>query len=276
MLHGAEWRGKVNSNMERAYPEPAIYDVLNSPGTGREVAALERVFRRYGPPPAAAPALWLEPACGTGRYLRVLRRRGYRVAGFDADDAMLEYARGRRDLDGAVLFRADMTRFTGPARRAGIPAGGVDAAINPVNSLRHLDSDEAVITHLDAVARILKPGGVYIVGLSLTDYACLEPEEDLWTGVRGRLRVSQLVNYLPPEPGTDRDRRETVISHLTVTRPGGERHLDHRFDLRTYDAHQWSGLVARSALRVAASCDAAGRPLDGRSLPYQLEALVRS
>jgi len=279
MLHGSGFGGKVNPNQEwnmvPTYPAPAIFDVLNSPGTGREVDILERIAGLHGCLDADGPALWLEPACGTGRYLRSLLRRGHRVAGFDLDSAMLDYARRRRDMDGAVLFQADMTDFLGQARKAGIAPRSVDVAFNPVNSLRHLAGDDAVISHLDGMARLLKPRGISIVGLSLADYRWLEAEEDLWTGARGRIRVSQLVNYLPPEPGTERARSETVISHLTIERPRGTKHLDHRYDLRTYDARQWADLIDGTSLRIVASYDAAGRPLDGRLLPYQLEVLTR-
>ena len=261
--------------MNAAYPPPAIYDILNSPGTAAEIATFLRVVRRHAPGALEPGALWLEPACGTGRYLRALARRGFRTAGFDTDPCMLAYAAGRRELREAVLFRADMGDFAGPAAAAGLLDGSAAAALNPVNSLRHLDSDRAVLDHLEHMAGLLEPGGAYLVGISLTDYRRLEPEEDLWEGARSRCRVSQLVNYLPPEPGTSRARTETVISHLTVTRPRGAEHFDHTYGLRTYDEDQWNDLVSRSPLRRAGSYDAFGRPLGGRTLPYQLEVLAR-
>ena len=113
------------------------------------------------------------------------------------------------------------------------------------------------------------------MGLSLTDYARLEAEEDVWTAARGRCRMTQVVNYLPPEPGTARARRERVLSHLTVARPRGEEHLDDAYDLRTYDRRQWRRLVARSALAHVGSHDPWGGELGARSLNYQLEVLRR-
>ena len=125
------------------------------------------------------------------------------------------------------------------------------------------------------MASLLKPGAVYVVGLSLTDYAQLLPEEDLWQTARGRCRVRQLVNYLPPEPGTEKGRIETVISHLTVERPHDTQHFDDTYGLRTYDEKQWRALIRRSPLERAGSFDAFGDPLEGRVLNYQLEALRR-
>jgi len=208
--------------------------------------------------------------------MKVAAGRGRRVAGFDIDPAMITYAARRPALKNARLFRAGFTDFVAPARRAGISKMSVDFAFNPVNSLRHLENDRAVLIHFEQMATILKPGALYVLGISLTDYGWLEPEEDLWEGTRGRCRVQQLVNYLPPEPGTKRGRLETVISHLTITRPRGAEHRDATYDLRTYDKKQWRALVRKSALEHAGSFDGTGLPLKDRALPYQLEVLRRA
>lgn len=257
------------------YADPALYDILHTPGTAAEVDALERVERACaGRHRLRRDRLWLEPACGTGRILRVAAGRGRRVAGWDLDASLLDYAR-RRLPSGARLFQADLTAAAEAARRVGLRSGTVDFACLPVNTLRHLASDAAVLAHLSQVAELLRPEAVYVVGISLTDYAWLHEEEDVWTAARGRCRVSQVVNYLPPEPGTRRDRTEQVVSHLTVKRPRGEEHLDDFYDLRTYDRRQWRRLVARSPLVHAGSFDGWGKPLAGRSPNYQYEALRR-
>lgn len=253
--------------MAGLYGDASVYDILQTPGTAAEVDALERVERAFGGEAARRPdRLWYEPACGTGRYLRVARGRGRSVGGYDRDPGMVAYA-GRRL--GQAVREAAMTDPVVP----GVRPGSVPFAFNPVNTVRHLADDRALLAHFAQVAWLLAPGGLYVVGLSLVDYDRLEPEEDLWEAARGRCRVSQLVNYLPPEPGTARARLETVISHLTVTRPSGSEHRDDRFDLRCYDRRQWRRLLERSALRHLGSCDGRGRPLAGRHLPYQLEVL---
>ncbi|MBM4130697.1 class I SAM-dependent methyltransferase [bacterium] len=264
------------------YADPALYDILYSPGTAAEIDALQRIERALAAGPLRPDRLWFEPACGTGRCLRVAAGRGRRVAGFDREPALLAYAAGRlagirrsAALPRPRLFTADLADFAVPAARAGLRPGAVDFAFITVNSLRHLGSDRAMLAHFAQIADLLRPGGLYVVGLSLTDYQWLWPDEDLWTGARGRCRVSQLVNWLPPEPGTPRARRERAISHLTVTRPGGVQHLDDAYDLRCYDLRQWRRLVGRSALAAAGSFDARGRPLPPGIWPYQLEALRR-
>jgi len=255
------------------YADPALYDILYTPGTAVEVDALERIERRHTAHDLRRNRLWFEPACGTGRYLRVAAGRRRRVAGFDRDERQLDYARGRLDCPARHLFVGDMVDFADAFGRAGLPTGRITFAFNPVNTLRHLTSDAAFTRHFEQMAMIMAPGGLYVVGLSLVDYSWLEPDEDTWAGVRGRCRVTQLVNYEPPEPGTARARRERVISHLTVSRPRGEDHFDDAYDLHCCDRAQWRRVLRRSPATWVASCDALGQPLIDPAPSYQLEVL---
>lgn len=276
--------GRPPEGSRRLYDDPVVYDTLMSPGTARELDALYRVARRYTWPPARAPwplakrpspsaPRWLEPACGTGRLLRLAAARGLRAIGFDREPAMVAYAReavARRGLGRRVhVFHADLTDFADAVAPASI-----DFAFCTLNTLRHLPSDARLLAHLDQVARVLRDGAVYAVGLSLTRYGEEAPDEDVWTARRGGLRVTQLATCLPPDASAGRARRERVISHLVVAARGVEEHRDDAYDLRCYDERQWDAVVRRSGLRRLASCDAAGRPLAGRVLPYQLEVLA--
>ena len=257
------------------YADPVLYDILYTPGTAAEVTALEKVERHFaGGSSLKKNRLWLEPACGTGRYLRVAAGRGRRCLGFDIDVRQLDYGRDRKMRpDGASPPRYHLGDMKDFATACGLEPGSVDFAFNPVNSLRHLQSDRAMIAHFAQMAAVLKPDAVYVVGISLTDYTWLSPEEDLWESVRGGCRVSQLVNYLPPEPGTRRGRTERVVSHLTVTHGQDTQHWDDAYDLRCYDRRQWDQLVEKSAMQTLGSFDGQGRPLEGRILPYQFEVL---
>ncbi len=264
----------IKAQLANPYPTPAIYDILNSPGTRQELDSLLRIAHRHTPAATTTGKQFFEPACGTGRYLKLAAKRGFRVAGFDHDVDMLSYAGSRRGMERAILFKGQMGDFLTSGRDVGLTNHSVDMAFNLVNTIRHLESDAELVNHLDQIGEVLKPGCLYIVGISLVDYHWLEPEEDLWEGRRGRCQVSQLVNYLPPEPGTPRARIETVISHLTITTPSGATHLDHNYQLRTYDETQWVTALTDSHLTRVASYDGLGHPLDNRKLPYQLEVLV--
>jgi len=255
------------------YADAVVYDILYTCGTAGEMRAFMRLEMQFAQGRTLRGAHWFEPACGTGRYLRVAQKRGMRITGFDLDEGQLDYARGRLEVPPGALFQADMADFSASASKSGLEPDSVDFAFNPVNSIRHLDSDQAMLAHFEQMAEFMKPGAVYVVGLSLTDYENLMPEEDLWRTGRGHLKVSQLVNYLPPEPGTEKDRTEQVISHLTVEQPNRTEHFDDTYDLRTYDTKQWRDLIGKSRLDHVGSFDAFAKPRDGRVLAYQLEVL---
>lgn len=247
------------------YDDPSIYDILHTAGTAAEVDGLERVYKRFvrrGVHLARDGGVWLEPACGTGRYLRVAVGRGYRVIGFDRSAAMIEYARRRlpkptRPLRRGAphgdsrVFVADMTDFDRQ-----LPPRSVDFAFCLINTIRHLPDDAAMLAHLRAMSRVLRPGGVYAVGLSLCSYGREWASEDVWDARRGRCRVKQVVQFIP---GTRRSRAERAISVLTVTRPSGRRQIESRYTLRCYDTRQWHALLARSPLCCIAMTDGNGR-----------------
>jgi SAM-dependent methyltransferase len=263
------------------YQDAQIYDILHAPGTAAEVRALERILARHLPGARSSRAgsvrharpprlTLLEPACGTGRYLRLLARRGHRVIGFDREPAMIDYARSRlapsaRTGPAHVLTVADMTHFadTVPCR--------VDAAFNLINTIRHLGSDAALLAHLDQVRRILHPGGVYIVGISLTAYGLEFPTEDVWCGARGRTMVSQIVQYEPPEAGS---RRERVYSHLHIRRGRREEHRDSAYGLRTYDDAQWRACLRRARFAVRETADARGHTRHPTASGYAIWVLT--
>ena len=250
------------------YAEPSVYDVLHTPGTAFEVDLLERLVTRHGHRTGRVQH-WLEPACGTGRYLRVLAGRGRRCLGFDRDRGMLDYARTsmrRRGIHRAVrLVEADLADF-----RHAIGDARFDVAFVLVNSLRHLLHAAEVRRHFEQICAALRPGGLYIVGISLSRYGGEEPTEDVWVSRRGACTVRQIVQYLPPDR---RRRRETVFSHLQIDRPSGRCYLDSRYDLRSYDERQWRAVVAASGLERCGAIDDLGNEVVSDLVDYQLEVL---
>lgn len=244
------------------YDDAMIYDILHAPGTANEVDGLERIALRFAPG-RPERQVWLDPACGTGRYLRVAASRGRRVIGVDLSPSMIDYA--RRRLPGARLVVADMQHLD-----EHLEPSSVHFAFNPINTIRHLPSDAGVARHLHAMSTVLMRGGIYAVGLGLSDYANEMPSEDVWEGARGRCRVSQIVQYEPPSPRT---RRERVISHVTISRPRGDEHVDSAYDLRSYDERQWRRVIDASPLRLIATVDEHARDIDPAPMGYAIWVL---
>ncbi|MBS0189937.1 MAG: class I SAM-dependent methyltransferase [Planctomycetes bacterium] len=249
------------------YTDPEIYDILHAPGTNAEVATFVHLWNRLA---REAPKTALEPACGTGRCLQVLRRRGFRVRGFDISLPMIRYARRRHGL-GSAVFVAGLDDF---AQR--IRPGSIGLALCPINSIRHVASDAEMIRHLRAVARVLHPGGVYAVGISLSAYGLEAPTEDVWRGSRAGVGVKQIVSYTPAagERGARR-RAENVVSVLEVRRG---RKVDVRsssYSLLSYSRGQWESVIGRSGLRVLGIVNEQSRNFDPGAIGYAIWVLAR-
>ncbi len=238
------------------YENPSWYDILHTRHTAWEVDGLESIASRFVRSRINnRPTRWLEPACGTARYLRDAAKREIEVTGYDLSPGMIAYARERFDSLGlaGTLDVGDLTTY--------VPRKKADFAFNLINTIRHLMTDDDALAHLECVARSLTKGGVYAVGLSTADYEKDSEIEDIWTGGRGTLRITQMVQYLPPDPTT---RIEKVVNHLSVRTPTRETHANSTYDLRTYSRVQWLDLIERSTLNLLAITDEFGEcvPLD--------------
>lgn len=246
------------------YDEPALYDMVFDSETEREAAFLEAMHRRHG---VATGRTCLEPACGTGRLVAAMAARGYRVHGFDQNPTTLRYARNRlrRRRLGANLTRQALDRFRLATR--------VDLAHCLVSTFKYLRDETAARGHLQAVADVLRPGGVYVLGLHLSEYASEQCSRERWVVRRGSVRVVCNIQTWPPNR---RRRRERVRSRLTVEGPHGCRRLETRWWFRTYDARQIRRLIgAVPSLEHVATYDFdydADRPgsLDGGRLDVVL------
>jgi SAM-dependent methyltransferase len=254
------------------YDDPSIYDILHAAGTAAEVDGLEQIERRFAPAggsgasgPGRAGA-WLEPACGTARYLRVAAMRGRRVVGFDTSEAMIEYARARLERLGsqisrrATLFVADMETFDAAPALSGRRPPRMTFAFNLINTFRHLETEAAALAHLRAMRRILAPGAVYALGVSLSGYGNEFPSEDVWEARRGRVRVRQVAQYDPP--ASRRQRYEQVHNVVVVQRPNRDDEVQtSSYRLRTYDRAQLEALVEQAGFKLAGHVDEAGRDI---------------
>ena len=215
------------------YDYPQYYDLAFRSETRLEADFIEAACRKYGSPP---PSLrLLEPACGTGRLVTELAARGHRVTGFDLSRPSLKYLRQRlaRRKFAARVFRADMADF-----RLAKP---VDAAYCTFDGFRHLLSEDAARSHLQCVAKCLRPGGIYILGFHLLPLDAAEECIERWTERRGRTQVTVTLRVLQ----TDRRRRVERLRISMLVRSGrGEMRLRDEFPLRMYTAAQFRRLLA--------------------------------
>ncbi len=213
------------------YDLPQYYDVAFRDETAREVRFLEGAFRRYAKGPVQK---LLEPGCGTGRLVRALARKSYKLWAFDASQPALAYARRRLEKANlqAELFCADLTEFSLSNR--------VDAAFCTMNTFRHLITEQQARRHLLCVAQAVRPGGTYVLGLHLlppdADETCIER----WRARRGRLAVTYTLRVVA---SCRRRRREKLRISLLVRTPRRLLRIQDEFFMRTYSARQMRNLL---------------------------------
>lgn len=215
------------------YDTPRYYDILFREDTAIEASFLEAMHALHV---RSRGRRVLEPACGSGRLLVEMARRAYQVAGFDRSESMLAFARESLDRaglgTGAVLRVAALEDFRLPGR--------FDLAFCLVSTFKYLLDESAARAHLEAVARALKSGGVYVLGLHLTQYDWERNQRERWSGQHRGTRVVCNLTSWPPDR---RRRRERIRSRLRVEHGGRARGIETSWEFRTYDARQLRALL---------------------------------
>jgi SAM-dependent methyltransferase len=230
--------------LPKFYSDPALYDLIHADGTGDEVWLLDSIAELHGNGGKKA----LEPACGTGRYLPSLLRRGWSATGYDLSPKMVAYAKARLARWGkrANVVRGDMVSFK--------PKEKFDLAFNLLSTFRHLMTDAEAVAHLRLTEEALNPGGLFILGLDLAAYGEDQPDEEVWVARRGGKTYRHVMMTLPP---SRRARRERVMNFVTL--PNGKV-LESAYDLRSYDAQQLAGLILRTKFTLPTCYGYDGRP----------------
>ena len=190
----------IGTDRFELYNHPDVYDIAFSWDLSEEISFLKRVFGTHVPFPVKDV---LEPACGTGRMLRALAGVGFRVTGYDANPVMVQYAKDSIGPD-----RKNVRVMPGEMVSAQVP-GEFDAAVNSINSIGYLHSDDEIVSHLRSTGSSLREKGVYVLHLNFAHEGEL-PDGDHWTLERGGIRVSTSWRILNED-------RETGLSHQVCT-----------------------------------------------------------
>ncbi|MCA9064051.1 MAG: class I SAM-dependent methyltransferase [Planctomycetaceae bacterium] len=221
--------------MTDCYDSPRYWDVAFSDETREEADFIQACADRYCHGPVQH---LLEIGCGGGRQVMELTRRGFDVSAFDLNINCVDYVRHRLQRRSVAtagnghVYQADMAQFDAPAP--------VDLAHCLVNTFRHLTSEEAARSHLNSIARCLRPGGLYLLGFHLLPPDADEEDCERWTVLRGKTRVTTTIRVLQ----FDRKRRlETVRFSLRVRAPRLDLRFRSDFQLRIYRAFQFLRLL---------------------------------
>ncbi len=155
--HGATYSEELMAEHKGLYSKADFYDIAFERDVTNEVDFILEVYHRLND---KLPASALEIACGPGYHARALARRGLRAAGLDFQADMVRLAKEKAQAEGLELdwLVSDMRQF-----RLAEP---VDLMLTMFDGLDALLTNEDLLSHLQAVGRNLKPGGIYIVQIA--------------------------------------------------------------------------------------------------------------
>src|SRR5215472_160163 len=163
-----------------AYLHPDYYEIALAPDDPvRELDFFETAIVKFS---ARKVHRVFELGAGTAPYLEEWHRRGYAYSGLDLSPAMLEFARDkarRKDIDATFVF--------GDMRELDRGLGPFDLAYVLLGSL-YVRSNREFLDHLERVADILLPGGLYLLD-SFVWFRIFHDYRRSWTRRKNGVRV---------------------------------------------------------------------------------------
>jgi SAM-dependent methyltransferase len=223
---------KVKTETVRSwYDYPDLYELGFLKETPQEADFLGDVFEKYVPFPVKSV---LETGCGSGRLICEMAGRGYSMTGLDLNPTALKYCEKKlkKAKTKANLVVGDMTHFSFDKP--------FDAAVNAINTFRHLETEDAALAHLNCVADHLKPGGVFVLSLHL-----LPRGSDLWGTERWSAKTEDVsVHYALTVVETSmKSRLEKLRISMLVKKPEETFRLADHITLRIYTVKNLKDLL---------------------------------
>jgi len=226
------------------YDYPKYYDLVYGSDWKAEFDFLLGCAERFLARPVESV---FEPACGTGRLLYRLGKAGLQVAGNDLNPEAVAFCNRRLARYGLpeTAVVGDMSNF-----QLGSP---IDLGFNMINSFRHLNTEALAIGHLQCMARAIRDGGIYVLGIHLVPLAGDPCESETWSATRGHLTVNSDL-WL-----TERkleERYEEYAMQYDIYTPTRQFRIRDKLRFRTYTAEQFCQLIHRvDGLNVEAVFD---------------------
>lgn len=231
------------------YDYPQYYDLAFKEQTNKEASFINNVIQKYSPLQASKV---FEPACGSGRLTIAVARHGYYCQGFDLNKTSLNYL-DKKISQSKVDAQATYGRMECFALR--LPYGAkFDAGFCTLSTFRHLHKTKDAITHLHHVAKHLKKGGVYLLGIHLiTDkYDDCHESWDTTHGENGIIVQSSLRSTQYDL----KNRLESIEAKILVTTPTEKIKLISTYQLKTYTLKQLHAILKQAPqLRHIATYD---------------------
>lgn len=180
-----------------------------------------------------ADAHILDLACGQGRHAIALAQMGFRVTGLDYAPVLLDRARAA-----ATQAGVDVTWVEGDMRA--LPwLAEFDAVINLTTAFGYFKTDEENEAVLRQVARVLRPGGQFLIETLHRDYIVREYQQHDWYETDDGLLVWTLRLF-----DAIKGRTTVVERYRTPEGEEGERY----HTIRVYTATEMHAMLRRAGL----------------------------
>lgn len=239
------------------YETPVYYDIIFDTDTNQEATFLEQCHAAHATEaPGRSKLKILEPACGSGRLMAELSKRGHQVAGVDLSKGMLDYARQRLKEQGvkgklaqAPMQDFDLYDFLMKRRgsTATTPGGGFDLAHILVSSFKYLQTESDAAACLNCICDHLRVGGVFVLGIHLT-----EPDDDQstlerWRAQRDGLDVICTIRSAPPNTKARTEELRSRVVARDLNEPSAEpKRYESNWTFRTYSDRQLKSLLRKA------------------------------
>jgi SAM-dependent methyltransferase len=185
-------------------------------------------------PVRARGGLVLEVGCGSGLLTRHLLDAGHRVVATDASPAMLDLARI------TAPDAESIARITLPDD----PLPAADAVVGVGHALSYLPSADAIDRALVALARALRPGGVFALDLCDLEWAAARVDVPLHARVGDDWAI--ITQFSIPSP----DRYVRQMATFLQNEDGSWRRDDERHDNVMIDVTRVPALLAAEGVEV--------------------------
>jgi len=163
-----------------AYRYPYYYEIALAPDVaGHEVDFFEAVIDKYS---KARVHRVFELGAGTAPYLAEWHKRGYVYCGLDLSPEMIQFGR-----DKARRLGIEASFVLGDMRELDRGLGPFDLAYVLLGSL-YVRSNREFLDHLDRVANLLAPGGLYLLD-SFVWFRIFHDYKRSWTRRKGGVTV---------------------------------------------------------------------------------------
>ena len=218
------------------YDTPLYYDIIFDQDTAKEAEFLEAVAVKHGGAKPGKKLRLLEPACGSGRLISAMAQRGHDVSGFDLNVNMLDYAKKRLKRKKATLWQDRLESFTLPTKTT------FEFSHCLVSTFKYVLEEAGAVSHLQHVAAALSKGGLYVLGIHLTDYSHDRAQHERWVGSRDGIDVVCNTHSWPPDR---KARTEEIRTRLGITREGRTWVQETRWQFRTYSTAEMKRLLKK-------------------------------